>query len=173
MPALHRVFLVGPMGAGKTTIGKYLAQHLKLRFADTDTEIEARTGADIPWIFDVEGEEGFRVREQQVVEEMTLWDGVVLATGGGVILRPENRRALAGRGYVVYLYATVDEQVRRTRRGRRRPLLQNGDPEQILRDLMAERDPLYREIADHIIETDTCSPRTVAQRLVRELLEES
>lgn len=173
MPALHRVFLVGPMGAGKTTIGKYLAQHLKLRFVDTDTEIEARTGADIPWIFDVEGEEGFRVREQQVVEEMTLWDGVVLATGGGVILRPENRRALAGRGYVVYLYATVDEQVRRTRRDRRRPLLQNGDPEQILRDLMAERDPLYREIADHIIETDTCSPRTVAQRLVRELLEES
>jgi len=173
MPALHRVFLVGPMGAGKTTIGKYLAQHLKLRFVDTDTEIEARTGADIPWIFDVEGEEGFRVREQQVVEEMTLWDGVVLATGGGVILRPENRRALAGRGFVVYLYATVDEQVRRTRRDRRRPLLQNGDPEQILRDLMAERDPLYREIADHIIETDTCSPRTVAQRLVRELLEES
>ena len=173
MPLLHRVFLVGPMGAGKTTIGKYLAQHLKLRFVDTDTEIEARTGADIPWIFDVEGEEGFRVREQQVVEEMTLWDGVVLATGGGVILRPENRRALAGRGFVVYLYATVDEQVRRTRRDRRRPLLQNGDPEQILRDLMAERDPLYREIADHIIETDTCSPRTVAQRLVRELLEES
>ena len=173
MPALHRVFLVGPMGAGKTTIGKYLAQHLKLRFVDTDTEIEARTGADIPWIFDVEGEEGFRVREQQVVEEMTLWDGVVLATGGGVILRPENRRALAGRGYVVYLYATVDEQVRRTRRDRRRPLLQNGDPEQILRDLMTERDPLYREIADHIIETDTCSPRTVAQRLVKELLEES
>ena len=169
MPALHRVFLVGPMGAGKTTIGKYLAQHLKLRFADTDTEIEARTGADIPWIFDVEGESGFRDREQQVVEEMTLWDGVVLATGGGVVLRPENRRALAGRGFVVYLYATVDEQVRRTRRDKRRPLLQSGDQEQTLRTLMAERDPLYREIADHIIETDTCSPKTVAQRLVREL----
>jgi shikimate kinase len=157
------------MGAGKTTIGKYLAQHLKLRFADTDTEIEARTGADIPWIFDVEGESGFRDREQQVVEEMTQWDGVVLATGGGVVLRPENRRALAGRGFVVYLYATVDEQVRRTRRDKRRPLLQSGDQEQTLRTLMAERDPLYREIADHIIETDTCSPKTVAQRLVREL----
>jgi shikimate kinase len=116
------------MGAGKTTIGKYLAQHLKLRFADTDSEIEARTGADIPWIFDVEGEEGFRDREQQVVGEMTEWDDVVLATGGGVVLRPENRRALAGRGFVVYL-----------------------------------------EIADHIIETDACSPRTVAQRLMREL----
>jgi shikimate kinase len=157
------------MGAGKTTIGKYLAQHLKLRFADTDTEIEERTGADIPWIFDVEGESGFRDREQQVVEEMTQWDGVVLATGGGVVLRPENRRALAGRGFVVYLYATVDEQVRRTRRDKRRPLLQSGDQEQTLRTLMAERDPLYREIADHIIETDTCSPKTVAQRLVREL----
>ncbi len=169
MPSLHKVFLVGPMGAGKTTIGKYLAQHLKLDFADTDTEIEARTGADIPWIFDVEGEEGFRDREQQVVEEMTRWDDLVLATGGGVVLRPQNRSALAGRGFVVYLYATVDEQVRRTRRDRRRPLLQTGEPEEVLRDLMAVRDPLYREIADHIIETDQCSPRTVAQRLVKEL----
>ena len=169
MPVLSRIFLVGPMGAGKTTIGKYLAQQLKLQFFDTDTEIEARTGADIPWIFDVEGEEGFRDREQQVVEEMTQVDSVVLATGGGVVLRPENRRALAARGYVIYLYATVDEQVRRTRRDRRRPLLQQGDPEQVLRDLMAVRDPLYREIADHIIETDGCSPRTVAQRLVQEL----
>lgn len=157
------------MGAGKSTIGKYLAEHLKLRFEDTDTEIEARTGADIPWIFDVEGEEGFRDREEQVVEEMTQWDDIVLATGGGVILRPANRRVLASRGFVVYLYATVDEQVRRTRRDRRRPLLQDGDPEEILRDLMAVRDPLYREIADHIIQTDECSPRTVAQRLVSEL----
>ena len=157
------------MGAGKTTIGKYLAQQLKLRFADTDAEIEARTGADIPWIFDVEGEAGFREREQQVVEEMTLWDDVVLATGGGVVTRQENRQALAGRGYVVYLYATVEEQVRRTRRDRRRPLLQKGDPEEVLRSLMAEREPLYREIADHIIETDGCSPRTVAQRLMEEL----
>ena len=169
MPALHRVFLVGPMGAGKTTIGKYLADHLKLQFADTDTEIEARTGADIPWIFDVEGEEGFREREQQVVEEMTHWDNIVLATGGGVVLRPENRNALGGRGFVIYLFATVDEQVRRTRRDRKRPLLQNGDPEETLRTLMEVRDPLYREIADHVIETDSCSPRTVAQRLVREL----
>ena len=169
MPKLHRIFLVGPMGAGKSTIGKYLAQHLKLRFADTDAEIEARTGADIPWIFDVEGEAGFREREQQVVEEMTLWDDVVLATGGGVVTRQENRQALAGRGYVVYLYATVEEQVRRTRRDRRRPLLQKGDPEEVLRSLMAEREPLYREIADHIIETDGCSPRTVAQRLMEQL----
>lgn len=157
------------MGAGKSTIGKYLAQHLKLQFADTDTEIEKRTGADIPWIFDVEGEQGFRDREQQVVEEMTTWDDVVLATGGGVVLRPENRRALGSRGFVVYLHATVDEQARRTRKDRRRPLLQTDDPQETLRQLMAERDPLYREIADHIINTDECSPRTVAQRLVKEL----
>lgn len=169
MPALQRVFLVGPMGAGKTTIGKYLADHLKLQFADTDSEIELRTGADIPWIFDVEGEEGFRDREQQVVAEMTLWDNTVLATGGGVVLRPDNRRALGSRGYVVYLYASVEEQVRRTRRDRKRPLLQQGDAEQTLRELMEIRDPLYREIADHVIATDGCSPRTVAQRLVREL----
>jgi shikimate kinase len=169
MPALHRVFLVGPMGAGKTTIGKYLAQQLKLDFADTDSEIEERTGADIPWIFDVEGEQGFRDREQQVVAEMTLWDNLVLATGGGVVLKSENRTALAGRGFVVYLHATVDEQARRTQRDRRRPLLQTGDPEETLRELMSIRDPLYREIADHIINTDGCSPRTVAQRLVKEL----
>jgi shikimate kinase len=169
MPALHRIYLVGPMGAGKTTIGKYLAQQLKLRFVDTDSEIETRTGADIPWIFDVEGEQGFRDREQQVVEEMTQWDDVVMATGGGVIMRPENRRALGGRGFVVYLHATVEEQVKRTSNDRRRPLLQQGDPEEILRDLMVLRDPLYREIADYVIDTDGCSPRTVAQRLVRDL----
>ncbi|MCR9107009.1 MAG: shikimate kinase AroK [Gammaproteobacteria bacterium] len=171
MQSFHRVFLVGPMGAGKTTIGKHLAQHLKLRFVDSDGEIEARTGADIPWIFDVEGEEGFRDREQQVIEEMTEWEGVVLATGGGVVMRAENRRVLAARGFVIYLYASIDEQVRRTSKDRRRPLLQEGDPEQTLRELMAFRDPLYREIADHIIETDQCSPRTVAQRLVKELSE--
>ncbi|MEP0201250.1 MAG: shikimate kinase AroK [Halioglobus sp.] len=169
MPALHRVFLVGPMGAGKTTIGKYLAQQLKLQFADTDTEIERRTGADIPWIFEIEGEEGFRSREQQVVEEMTDWNDSVLATGGGVVMRPENRRALASRGFVIYLHATIEEQVRRTQKDKRRPLLQTGDPEQTLRELMAIRDPLYREIADHVINTDGCSPKTVAQRLVKEL----
>jgi len=157
------------MGAGKTTIGKYLAQRLNLDFADTDSEIETRTGADIPWIFDVEGEEGFRDREQQVVEEMTLRDNVLLATGGGVVVRPENRRVLAARGFVIYLHASVEEQVRRTQRDRRRPLLQNGDPEGVLRDLMEKRDVYYREIADHVINTDDCSPRTVAQRLVREL----
>lgn len=172
MSRLQRVFLVGPMGAGKTTIGKYLAQHLKLQFVDTDAEIERRCGADIPWIFDVEGEQGFRDREEQVVEELTLWDNVVLATGGGVVLREPNRRALGSRGFVIYLHATVREQTRRTRNDKRRPLLQGGNPAAVLRELMAIRDPLYREIADLVIDTDGCSPKTVAQRLVRELLEE-
>ncbi len=157
------------MGAGKSTIGKLLARALKLGFADSDTEIEHRTGADIPWIFDVEGEQGFRDREEQVIEEMTLLDHTVLATGGGVVMRENNRRALASRGFVVYLHATLEEQIRRTRGDRNRPLLNKDDPEVVLRDLMAVRDPLYREIADHIIDTDSSSPRVIAQRLLSQL----
>ena len=169
MPDPRRVFLVGPMGAGKTTIGKILARALKLGFADTDSEIEERTGADIPWIFDVEGEEGFRDREEQVIEEMTRLDHTVLATGGGVVMREANRRALADRGFVIYLHATLEEQLRRTRGDRNRPLLNRGNPEQVLRDLFALRDPLYREIADHIIDTDSSSPKVIAQRLLAQL----
>ncbi len=160
-----RIFLVGPMGAGKTTIGKQLARHLGLAFADTDSEIERRTGADIPWIFDVEGEQGFRDREEQVVADMTQLNDIVLATGGGVVMRPGNRSHLAQRGFVVYLHATIREQLRRTARDRKRPLLQSGKPETVLKELMAVRDPLYREIADYVIDTDGSSPRTVAQRL--------
>jgi shikimate kinase len=165
----NRFFLVGPMGAGKSTIGKLLARALKLGFADSDTEIEYRTGADIPWIFDVEGERGFRDREQQVIEEMTLLDHTVLATGGGVVMREVNRRALASRGFVVYLHATLDEQLLRTRNDRNRPLLAVDNPENVLRELFALRDPLYREIADHVIDTDSSSPRVIAQRLLSQL----
>ncbi len=169
MAEVRRVFLVGPMGAGKTTIGRQLAQGLHLEFIDSDQEIEERTGADIPWIFDVEGEEGFRDRESKVIEELTQRDGIVLATGGGAVLRPENREALGARGTVVYLHATLEQQVARTARDRNRPLLQVEDPEARLRELMAQRDPLYREIADHVVETDGLPARTVAQNLVRTL----
>lgn len=165
MSTPSRIFLVGPMGAGKTTIGKQLARQLGLAFADTDAEIERRTGADIPWIFDVEGEQGFRDREEQVVADMTRMTDIVLATGGGVVMRPSNREHLAARGFVVYLHATVREQLRRTARDRKRPLLQTDRPEVVLTELMAVRDPLYREIADHVIDTEGCSPRSVAQRL--------
>ncbi len=169
MSRVNRVFLVGPMGAGKTTIGRALARQLKLEFIDSDTEIEERTGADIPWIFDVEGEEGFREREQQVIEELTRRDGIVLATGGGAILRPANRNVLGARGFVVYLHTSVDQQVERTSRDRRRPLLQTEDPRAVLEKLMAIRDPLYREIADYIIDTDGRSPRAMARLLSQEI----
>jgi len=157
------------MGAGKSTIGKALARQLHLEFADTDEEIERRTGADIPWIFDVEGEDGFRDREQQVVEEMTNMDRVCLATGGGVVMRPRNRQVLAARGFVIYLYTPLEEQVRRTSRDRRRPLLDNDDPAATLAALMETRDPLYREIADLVIETGSSGPTNVANSIVREL----
>ncbi len=170
MAAGQRVFLVGPMGAGKTTIGRQLAQILHLEFLDSDQAIEERAGANIPWIFDVEGEAGFRDREARMIDELTQRDGLVLATGGGAILRPENRRALAERGSVVYLYASIRQQVERTAKDRNRPLLQVPDPEGRLRELMAERDPLYREIADHIAETDGLSARSVAQQLAEALM---
>ncbi|MEM1187030.1 MAG: shikimate kinase AroK [Pseudomonadota bacterium] len=172
MPASEpysRVFLVGPMGAGKTTIGKIIARSLRLGFADSDREIEQRTGADIPWIFDVEGEAGFRDREEQVIEELTQRDDTVLATGGGVVMREANRKALAERGFVVYLHATLDEQLRRTRGDRHRPLLARGDPETVLRELIAVREPLYRSIADLVVETDRSGPRVIARRLLSKL----
>ena len=169
MARLQRVFLVGPMGAGKTTIGRLLASALKLEFIDSDHEIEQSSGADIPWIFDREGESGFRDREQKVLAELTQRDAVLLATGGGAVLRAENRAALAGRGMVVYLHASVEQQVARTARDRDRPLLQTANPERTLRELMAARDPLYREIADYVIDTDDLGARTVARRLIRQL----
>ncbi|WP_405235516.1 shikimate kinase AroK [Lentisalinibacter orientalis] len=149
-----RIFLVGPMGAGKSAVGRALARALKLEFVDTDDEIERRTGVDIPFIFEKEGEAGFRKREAAVVDELTARPDLVLATGGGVVGDPDNRRHLAARGTVVYLHTTVAQQLARTRRGRERPMLAAGDPEETLGRLFAERDPLYREIADLVIETD-------------------
>jgi len=142
------------MGAGKSAVGRALARSLNLEFVDTDDEIERRTGVDIPFIFEKEGEAGFRKREAAVVDELTARPDLVLATGGGVVGEPDNRRHLAARGTVVYLHATVTQQLERTRRGRERPMLAAGDPAETLGRLFAERDPLYREIADLVIETD-------------------
>lgn len=166
---MRNVFLIGPMGAGKSTIGRLLARELKYPFKDSDREIEARTGADIPWIFDVEGEEGFRQREEAMIAELTAEHGIVLATGGGVVMRPANRKALADGGLVVYLRTSVEQQLQRTAKDRQRPLLQTADPEKVLRELMAKRDPLYREIADLTIDTDQRGPKVVVNAIISRL----
>ncbi|WP_137818690.1 MULTISPECIES: shikimate kinase AroK [unclassified Pseudomonas] len=166
---MRNLILVGPMGAGKSTIGRLLAKELRLPFKDSDKEIEQRTGANIPWIFDVEGELGFREREQAVIAELCELDGVVLATGGGAVLRPENRSALRTGGRVVYLHTSVEQQLDRTSRDRNRPLLRTADPGKVLGELMRIRDPLYREIADVVIETDERPPRMVVQEILERL----
>lgn len=163
MKKTTNIFLVGPMGAGKTTIGKLLSERLRLVFVDADKYIEDVTGADIPWIFDVEGEAGFRERETRAIDELSQADGVLLATGGGAVTREENRTLLSSRGVVVYLYATVDQQFERTSRDRNRPLLQNDNPRQVLENLFVVRDPLYREVADIIVTTDNRPPHIVAR----------
>lgn len=161
------------MGAGKSTIGRLLASELGLEFKDTDKEIEDRSGVDIPWIFDKEGESGFRARETAVLADLGDLEGVLLATGGGIVLAPENRRLLMAKGTVVYLMTTVDEQVRRTARDRKRPLLQTDNPREVLETLMAERHPLYQEIADYAMDTDGRSPKSVAQELAKLLRPDS
>lgn len=166
MPKTDNVFLIGPMGAGKSTIGRLLAAELRLPFKDSDQQIEERCGADIPWIFDMEGEQGFRDRETAMLEELVQARGIVLATGGGAVERPENRRLLVGRGFVVYLYTSVDRQYERTARDRKRPLLQTDDPRARLEELMARRDPLYRESADLVVNTDGRNARSLAHELV-------
>jgi len=157
------------MGAGKSTIGRLLAKALHLPFKDSDKEIEVRTGANIPWIFDKEGEPGFRDRETAMIVELCHENGIVLATGGGAVMRPENRQALRNGGRVVYLHASIEQQVARTSRDRNRPLLRNANPEKILRDLLAVRDPLYREIADLVVETDERPPRMVVLDILERL----
>jgi len=160
------IVLVGPMGAGKSTIGRQLSNALKKDFKDSDHEIVARTGASIPLIFEIEGEEGFRKREAAIIDELTQLDGIVLATGGGAVLREENRRALKERGVVIYLYASIDQLFERTSRDRNRPLLQTENPRQKLQDLMDERDPLYQEVADIVVHTDDRSIRSVVKELL-------
>ncbi|MBV1873371.1 MAG: shikimate kinase AroK [Gammaproteobacteria bacterium] len=160
------IFFVGPMGAGKTTIGRAVSSQMGLEFFDTDQEIERRTGADIPWIFDMEGEVGFRDREESVIKELTAKKGVVLATGGGAVLRPDNRKFLASRGRVVYLKASVDDLLSRTRRDKQRPLLQNTDRHKVLTELVKVREPLYLEVADVTVLTAKNSVKDVVAEIV-------
>ncbi|AUA34921.1 shikimate kinase AroK [Pseudomonas fulva] len=166
---MRNLILVGPMGAGKSTIGRLLAKELRLPFRDSDKEIELRCGANIPWIFDKEGEPGFRDREQAMIAELCSLDGVVVATGGGAVMREANRRALHQGGRVIYLHASVEQQVGRTARDRNRPLLRTANPEATLRALLETRDPLYREIADLVVQTDERPPRMVVIDILERL----
>lgn len=165
----ERVVLVGPMGAGKSTIGRMLAKELGYRFLDSDRIIEDRCGANIPWIFDVEGEDGFRQRETAMLDELSETRSTVLATGGGAVMRPENHALLRKNAVVIYLKTSIEQQVERTRKDRNRPLLQNDDPEGVLRRLFAVRDPLYTKLADIVMFTDRKSPRLVVRQLVNRI----
>ena len=163
------IFLIGPMGSGKSAVGRRLASQMGLEFHDSDEEIETRTGVDINFIFEKEGEQGFRKRESAVIAELAQLEGIILATGGGAAEDPASRKILAENGRVIYLYTGVAEQVRRTSKSRNRPLLINGDPAEILDRLMQLRDPQYREIAEMVIETDGRQVATVAKELKRKL----
>lgn len=165
------VYLVGLMGAGKTTVGRLLARRLKLRFYDSDHEIERRCGVKIPVIFEIEGEAGFRAREQQAIAELTALSGIVLATGGGAVMAEENRRRLAGSGTVIYLKARPEDLFERVRQDRNRPLLAGADPLARLHELQVERDPVYRALAHVVVETGSQSVPALARTLLERLEE--
>ena len=162
----RNIILVGPMGAGKTTIGKQLAQQSGRDFYDSDREIEKHTGANIPLIFELEGEEGFRKREKNTLIELTQKQDIVLATGGGAVLDPDNRALLTKSGFVIYLSAPLAQLINRTSKDRNRPLLQTKNPRKKLEEIIATRDPLYREVADIVIETDDKPVRNVVKNLM-------
>ena len=169
MTGAGNLYLIGMMGAGKTTVGRMLARRLKLRFFDSDHEIEARCGVKIPVIFEIEGEAGFRAREAQAIAELTALEGIVLATGGGVVQCAGNRERLAASGTVIYLRARPEDLYERVRHDRNRPLLATPDPLARMRSLYAERDPLYREAADLVVETGEQSPQALARDLLEQL----
>jgi len=172
MRTSRSIFLVGLMGAGKTTVGRQLARRLGRRFLDSDQEIESRTGVKVATIFEIEGEAGFRARESRIIEELTEAEDLVLATGGGVVLDAVNRARLAERGYVIYLRAQPRDLWQRTRHDRSRPLLQGVDPLVRLEELFAVRDPLYREVADLVIETGRQGVGALVARVLAELPDE-
>jgi len=169
MLAKRNIFLIGPMGSGKSAVGRHLARLFRLSFHDSDADIEAKTGVDVAFIFEKEGEAGFRLRERESIDRLTRLEGVVIATGGGAVIHPENRRALAERGVVVYLETSVDQQLERTRHGKHRPLLNDTDPKMKLGELMRQRALLYREIADLTVSTDGRRVQLVAEEIYREL----
>jgi len=166
---MSRIFLIGPMGSGKSTVGKSLARKLQFEFFDSDREIEARCGVDIPTIFEFEGETGFRKREKKVLDELTQIKNVVVATGGGAILNRSNRKILRERGHVILLSVDIEEQIRRVSLNRNRPLLQVGDVEAKLRTLMDERRSLYESTAHHAVSTDSSRMQNVVARITRHL----
>jgi shikimate kinase len=165
----RNIFLIGPMGSGKTAVGKYLAKAIGAPFIDSDQEVERRTGVEISYIFEREGEQGFRVRERDAIEALTQQEPLVLATGGGAVLLPENRRTLATRGRVVYLETSISQQVTRVRYGKHRPLIADVDPREKLTQLMEHRAPLYHEIADVTVATDGRRVQSVGEEILRKL----
>jgi shikimate kinase len=170
MLSKRNIFLIGPMGSGKTAVGRHLARLFHYTFHDSDADIEAKTGVDIPFIFEKEGETGFRLRERESIERLTRLESIVLATGGGAVIDPANRAALAQRGVVVYLVTSVNQQIERTRHARHRPLLHDTDPEKKLKELMEGRAVLYAEIADLTVSTDGRRVQVVAEGIHAELL---
>lgn len=170
MDPSDNLVLVGPMGAGKSTVGRYLAELLGKEFIDVDRELEVRCGADIPWIFDIEGEAGFRARETELLHELCCRSGIVLATGGGAVLSERNRLTLKGCGKVIYLSATLRQILERTAHDRNRPLLQVDNPREVIERLLHQRDPLYREIADLVVDSDSgVAPQSLAENIVSRL----
>ncbi len=168
MKQANNIYLIGLMGAGKTTMGKKLAQALQWPFYDSDRVIEETTGVSIPMIFEYEGEEGFRDREQEIIGYLTSLDEIVMATGGGAILRPENRQKLQQNGFVVYLECSIERILQRTRRDTQRPLLQTENPRQRLEQLLQEREPLYRECADFSVDTGIMQSKAALKAILTE-----
>jgi shikimate kinase len=163
------IFLVGPMGSGKSTIGRQLAKALKRPFFDSDKEIEKRTGVTISWIFEMEGEEGFRAREKQVIAELSAKENIVLATGGGAVLAEDNRNLLRSRGKVVYLSSSIEQLYRRTSKDKSRPLLQTDNPKQKIAQLLEQRDPLYKSVADVVVRTAKQSIHKTVTNVIKRL----